>query len=473
MTARSTRSGSRGRWSPPRWSRSTRPSSPKYPAWSRATSGPARWGRRARRRSASSSTPGSSRAPAGSPAPTSTAATSSTWSSAATSRRTAPSRPPRSATATPAPTASRAPSRSARGIEMGHIFQLGRKYADALDLKVLDENGKLVTVTMGSYGIGPSRAVAAIAEGTLDEHGLAWPREVAPADVHLVAAGKDEHVFAVAERIAHELSAEGIEVLFDNRMAKISPGVKFKDAELIGVPTIVVVGKGLADGTIDVKTGPRASGWRCRPTRSSTTWCAGCAPEHEPRSPARAWSSVSTAAAAAEFIHHGNSVGISGFTGAGYPKAVPGALAAASRRPTPAGRSSGSGWSGASTAPGSTGCSRRRTHQQAPALPVRPDPARPDQLRRGRLRRRPPEPLGPAHVVRLLRPARRRGRRGRRGAAQRAPRPRHLGRQQQDLAGPGGPGDPRGQQLAAAWSSRGCTTSTTAPACRRTGRRCR
>src|SRR6478735_8970124 len=148
---------------------------------------------------------------------------------------------------------------SARGIEMGHIFQLGRKYADALDLKVLDETGKLVTVTMGSYGIGPSRAVAAIAEGTLDEVGLAWPREVAPADVHLVAAGKDEHVLAAAERIAHELSSAGIDVLFDDRLGKISPGVKFKDAELIGVPTIVVVGKGLAaDGTIEVKD--RASG---------------------------------------------------------------------------------------------------------------------------------------------------------------------------------------------------------------------
>ena len=142
---------------------------------------------------------------------------------------------------------------TARGIEMGHIFQLGRKYADALDLKVLDENGKLVTVTMGSYGIGPSRAVAAIAEGTLDELGLAWPREVAPADVHLVAAGKDEHVFAAAERIAHELSRQGIEVLYDDRAGKVSPGVKFKDAELIGVPTIVVVGKGLATGTIEVK----------------------------------------------------------------------------------------------------------------------------------------------------------------------------------------------------------------------------
>src|SRR6478735_1304082 len=148
---------------------------------------------------------------------------------------------------------------SARGIEMGHIFQLGRKYADALDLKVLDENGKLVTVTMGSYGVGPSRAVAAIAEGTLDEVGLCWPREVAPADVHLVAAGKDEAIFAAAERIAHELDKQGITVLYDDRAGKVSPGVKFKDAELIGVPTIVVVGKGLAtDGTIEVKD--RASG---------------------------------------------------------------------------------------------------------------------------------------------------------------------------------------------------------------------
>ena len=141
---------------------------------------------------------------------------------------------------------------TARGIEMGHIFALGRKFADALGLQVLDENGKLVTVTMGSYGIGASRAVAAIAEGTHDELGLAWPREVAPADVHIVATGKDEHIFAAAERVAHELDAQGVEVLYDDR-PKVSPGVKFKDAELIGVPTIVVVGKGLADGTIEVK----------------------------------------------------------------------------------------------------------------------------------------------------------------------------------------------------------------------------
>jgi prolyl-tRNA synthetase len=142
---------------------------------------------------------------------------------------------------------------AARGIEMGHIFQLGRKYADALGLQVLDEQGKLVTVTMGSYGIGPSRAVAAIAEGTLDDLGLCWPRHVAPADVHLVAAGKDEAIVAAAERIAHELDRAGVEVIYDYRTGKVSPGVKFKDAELIGVPTIVVVGKGLADGVIEVK----------------------------------------------------------------------------------------------------------------------------------------------------------------------------------------------------------------------------
>ena len=148
---------------------------------------------------------------------------------------------------------------SARGIEMGHIFQLGRKYADALDLKVLDENGKLVTVTMGSYGIGVSRAVAAIAEYAHDELGLCWPREVAPADVHLLATGKDQAVFEAAAKLAADLEAQGLTVLYDDR-PKVSPGVKFKDAELIGMPTIVVVGKGLADGVIEVKD--RASGTR-------------------------------------------------------------------------------------------------------------------------------------------------------------------------------------------------------------------
>jgi prolyl-tRNA synthetase len=146
---------------------------------------------------------------------------------------------------------------TARGIEMGHIFALGRKYAEALGLQVLDEFGKLVTVTMGSYGIGVSRAVAAIAENTHDELGLLWPREVAPADVHLVATGKDPVIFEAAERLAVELTSQGLTVLYDDR-PKVSPGVKFKDAELIGVPTVVVVGRGLADGVLEVKD--RATG---------------------------------------------------------------------------------------------------------------------------------------------------------------------------------------------------------------------
>jgi prolyl-tRNA synthetase len=151
----------------------------------------------------------------------------------------------------PAPDGS-GPLELARGVEMGHIFQLGRKYAEALDLKVLDENGKLVTVTMGSYGVGVSRAVAAIAESNHDELGLVWPREVAPADVHVVATGKDAAVFEAAEALAAELVAAGLTVLYDDR-PKVSPGVKFKDAELLGMPTIVTVGRGLADGTIEVR----------------------------------------------------------------------------------------------------------------------------------------------------------------------------------------------------------------------------
>ena len=141
---------------------------------------------------------------------------------------------------------------SARGIEMGHIFQLGRKYAEALDLKVLDASGRLTTVIMGSYGVGVSRAVACVAEGNHDDLGLVWPREVSPADVHLVATGKDEEVFLAAETLARDLSAQGVDVIYDDRRG-VSPGVKFKDSELIGVPTIVVVGRGLADGVIEVK----------------------------------------------------------------------------------------------------------------------------------------------------------------------------------------------------------------------------
>ena len=148
---------------------------------------------------------------------------------------------------------------AARGIEMGHIFQLGTKYAKALDLQVLDEQGKLRTVVMGSYGIGVSRAVACVAEGNHDELGLCWPRAISPADVHVVATGKDEEVFVAAETLCRQLAAEGLEVIYDDRRG-VSPGVKFKDSELIGVPTIVVVGRGLADGKIEVKD--RRSGQR-------------------------------------------------------------------------------------------------------------------------------------------------------------------------------------------------------------------
>jgi prolyl-tRNA synthetase len=148
---------------------------------------------------------------------------------------------------------------TARGIEMGHIFQLGRRFAEALDLKVLDELGRLVTVTMGSYGVGISRAVAAIVENSHDELGIVWPREVSPVDVHVVATGKDAEVLATAERLTQQLEAAGVSVLLDDR-PKVSPGVKFKDAELIGVPTIVVVGRGLADGVVEIKD--RATGDR-------------------------------------------------------------------------------------------------------------------------------------------------------------------------------------------------------------------
>ena len=139
-----------------------------------------------------------------------------------------------------------------RAIEIGHIFQLGRKYADALGLTVLDQNGKSQVVTMGSYGIGVSRAVAAIAEQSYDEIGLSWPVEVAPAKVHVVATGKEDIVFETAEKISAELEARGISVMIDDRRGT-SPGVKFKDAELIGIPVIVVVGKALEQGNVEIR----------------------------------------------------------------------------------------------------------------------------------------------------------------------------------------------------------------------------
>ena len=150
----------------------------------------------------------------------------------------------------PAPDGS-GPVELARGMEIGHVFQLGRKYAEVFGLKVLDENGKLVTVTMGSYGIGVTRIMAVIAESNNDEKGLIWPTNVSPYDVHIIAAGKEEVVFATAEALAGSLEESGFDVLYDDR-PKVSPGVKFGDAELLGVPLIVIVGRDAAEGRVEV-----------------------------------------------------------------------------------------------------------------------------------------------------------------------------------------------------------------------------
>jgi prolyl-tRNA synthetase len=160
----------------------------------------------------------------------------------------------------PAPDGS-GPLELARGIEIGHVFQLGRKYAEALGLQVLDENGKLVTVTMGSYGIGVTRLVAVLAEANRDDNGLIWPGSVSPADVYIVAAGKDDHVYEAAEKLAAEFEAAGKTVMLDDRQ-KVSPGVKFSDAELIGVPNVIICGKGLENAEVDLwnrRSGDRRS----------------------------------------------------------------------------------------------------------------------------------------------------------------------------------------------------------------------
>jgi prolyl-tRNA synthetase len=160
----------------------------------------------------------------------------------------------------PAPDGS-GPLELARGIEIGHVFQLGRKYAEALGLQVLDENGKLVTVTMGSYGIGVTRLVAVLAEANRDDKGLIWPESVSPADVYIVAAGKDDHVYEAAEKLSAEFEAAGKTVMLDDRQ-KVSPGVKFSDAELIGVPHVIICGKGLENGEVDLwnrRSGDRRS----------------------------------------------------------------------------------------------------------------------------------------------------------------------------------------------------------------------
>ncbi|MEU0543179.1 proline--tRNA ligase [Nocardia sp. NPDC005978] len=140
---------------------------------------------------------------------------------------------------------------SARGIEIGHIFQLGRKYTDAFDVDVLGENGKPVRLTMGSYGVGISRMMAVVAEQQHDDKGLRWPKEIAPYDVHVVIANKDETAREGAEKVVAELNAAGLDVLFDDR--KASPGVKFKDAELLGMPLVVVIGRGWSEGKLELR----------------------------------------------------------------------------------------------------------------------------------------------------------------------------------------------------------------------------
>ena len=159
----------------------------------------------------------------------------------------------------PAPDGS-GPLHLARGIEIGHIFELGRKYSQALGLTVLDENGKARVVTMGSYGIGVSRVMAALAEANHDDKGLSWPVQIAPYHVQVLATGKDQAVFDVAEQIASSLDADGVEVLYDDRR-KVSAGVKFADAELLGLPYTLVVGRDLAkEGTVEIRD--RRSGER-------------------------------------------------------------------------------------------------------------------------------------------------------------------------------------------------------------------
>lgn len=140
----------------------------------------------------------------------------------------------------------------ARGIEIGHIFQLGRKYTEAFDVQILDENGKRAIPTMGSYGLGVTRLLAVLAEQRHDDAGLNWSVEVAPYQVHVVAANKDAAAIEAAERFAVELSAAGLDVLFDDR-PKVSPGVKFKDAELLGMPFALILGRGYAEGKVELR----------------------------------------------------------------------------------------------------------------------------------------------------------------------------------------------------------------------------
>lgn len=152
--------------------------------------------------------------------------------------------------------------RIVRGIELGHIFKLGTKYADAMNARFLDENGKAQPIIMGSYGIGIERIIACHIEQNHDEHGIIWDRAIAPYDVHMLAAStRNKTVVGEADRIYAELTDHGVEVLYDDR-ADVTPGFKFKDADLLGMPYQIIVGeKNLAQGKIEIKerrTGKRS-----------------------------------------------------------------------------------------------------------------------------------------------------------------------------------------------------------------------
>ena len=139
-----------------------------------------------------------------------------------------------------------------RGIELGHIFQLGRKYTEAFDVQILDENGKRAVPTMGSYGIGISRMMAVLAEQRHDEKGLNWPLDVAPYQVHVAVANKDQDAIEAGNKLVEALDKAGVEVLFDDS-PKVSPGVKFKDAELLGIPFCAILGRSFKDGIIELR----------------------------------------------------------------------------------------------------------------------------------------------------------------------------------------------------------------------------
>ena len=140
----------------------------------------------------------------------------------------------------------------AHGIEVGNTFKLGTKYSKALDLQYLDANNQLQYVWMGSYGIGPARAMAALAEQNADENGINWPKDLAPYQAAIIIIStKDEAQNEAAEKLYEQLEKAGVEVLLDDRDTR--PGVKFKDMDLIGIPYRITVGRGIKDGMVELK----------------------------------------------------------------------------------------------------------------------------------------------------------------------------------------------------------------------------